>query len=183
MTKLTDNQTKFLKTQGIPLSRVFDATGMKPSEYKPIMKDLGMDVAIGVTPCKEVGHTLRIRGGHCLQCGTHNLAFLRRYSDEATIYAATSTILKLTKIGTAKDASKREYSLNNSRYGDSNDWKIQFTQQCPKAGRIEFEVHQALMPFNVSRSYWKQGNLVDCEELFDCNVELAIATIKQTISK
>ena len=63
MTKLTDSQTKFLGTQGIPLSQVFDATGMKSSEYKQIMKDIGMVVAIGVTPCDASGHTLRTR--HC----------------------------------------------------------------------------------------------------------------------
>ncbi len=159
MAKLTDSQTKFLKTQGIPLSQVFDATGMKSSEYKQIMKDIGMVVAIGVTPCDALGHTLRTRHGHCVQCGTHNLAFLKRYDDLGTIYVAKDSSSKLVKIGTAKDASGRENSLNRFGYGGSNDWQIQFTQQCDRAGRIEFHVHQTLSPYRVSKSYWKQGRL------------------------
>ncbi len=183
MAKLTDGQIKFLGIQGIPLSQVFDATGMKSSEYKQIMKDIGMVVAIGVTPCDASGHKLRTRHGHCVQCGTHNLAFLKRYDDLGIIYVAKDATSKLAKIGTAKDASGRENSLNRVGYGGSNNWKIEFAQQCERAGRIEFNVHQALSPYRVSKSYWKQGHLVDCNELFDCDVELAITTIKRIISE
>ena len=186
MAELTLTQIYFLQDQGIPMSQLFDATGMKKSEYKQIMKDLGMVVAIGVTPCNAAGHTLRTRHGHCVQCdcGTRNLAFLKRYDETGLVYVARSESIKLTKIGTARDdAAQREYSLNRSGYGGGSDWKIYFVQQCDKAGRVEFNVHKSLMPHNVSRSYWKQDMLVDCAELFNCEVELAIKTIEQFISQ
>lgn len=183
MTKLTLPQICFLIDQGIPMYQVFDATGIKTGDYKRIMKELGMAVAIGVTPCKKAGHTLRDSGGHCLQCGTHNIAFRRRYHESGTLYVARSENLGLTKIGTAKVVGKREYTLNNCGYGGSSDWKMQFTQHCDKVARVELEVHQILKNHNVSKSYWKQDNLVDCSEIFDCEVELAIKAIEQIISQ
>jgi hypothetical protein len=182
MAELTLAQICFLIHHKTPLSQVFDATGMKKEEYKEIMKELGMTIAIGLNPCKSrEGHTLKDKYGHCVQCETNNFAFQKRFNESGFIYVARSESLGLIKIGTAKDTAQREYSLNNFGYGGSSDWKIMFTKQCNKYGRTEFEAHQALMPHNVHRSYWKQGNLVNCNELFDCEVELAIKTIKDTI--
>jgi len=183
MTKPTQSQINFLNQQKIPLYQLFDATGLKFTEYKQIMKDLGMVVAVGVTPCNEAGHTLRDRHGHCVQCGTHNFAFRRRHYDSGVIYLARSESLQLSKVGTTKDASGREKSLNRFGYGGSCDWKIQYSKQCDEAGRVEFNVHQALKNHNVSKSYWKQGRLIDCAELFNCGVELAIETIENIISQ
>jgi len=182
MAKLTLPQAGFLIHHKIPLSKVFDATGMKKEEYLKVMKDLGMTIAIGLNPCTaREKHTLKDKYGHCVQCKTNNFAFQKRYNELGFIYVARSESIGLTKIGTAKDTTQREYSLNNVGYGGSSDWKIQFTKQCNKHGRIEFEAHQALMTHNVHRSYWKQGSLIDCTELFDCEVELAIKTIEDTI--
>ena len=182
MAELTPAQNCFLIHHKIPLSQVFDATGMKKKEYKEVMKELGMTIAIGLNPCKaRERHTLKDKHGHCVQCKPVNLAFQKRYNESGFIYIARSESLKLIKIGTAKDTVKREYSLNNFGYGGCSDWKIMFTEQCNKHGRIEFEAHQALMPHNVRKSYWKQDNLVDCSELFDCEVELAILTIEKII--
>lgn len=182
MAKLTLPQICFLIHYKIPPSQVFDATGMKKKDYEEVMKDLGMTIAIGLNPCKaRERHTLKDKYGHCVQCGTHNFAFQKRYNELGFIYVARSESIKLTKIGTAKDPAQREYSLNNSGYGGSIDWKIQFTKQCNKYGQIEFEAHQALKIYNVSREYYRQGNLVECSELFNCEVELAIKTIEDTI--
>ena len=182
MAQLTLSQICFLIHHKVPSSQVFDATGMKKEEYREVMKDLGMTIAIGLNPCTaRERHTLKDKYGHCVQCDTNNLAFQKRFNESGFIYVARSESLGLTKIGTAKDTAKREYSLNNFGYGGCSDWKIQFTKQCSKHGRIEFEAHQALMPYNVHKSYWKQGNLIDCAELFDCEVELAIKTIEEII--
>lgn len=184
MAKLTLPQACFLIHHKIPLSQVFDATGMKQKEYREVMKDLGMVIAIGLNPCTaREKHTLKDKYGKCVQCGTHNLAFQKRYNELGFIYVARSEGIGLVKIGTAKDTAQREYSLNNFGYGGGSDWKIHFTKQCNKYGRIEFEAHQTLMPHNVHRSYWKQNSLVDCNELFDCEVELAIQTIEKVISQ
>ncbi len=103
------------------------------------MKDLGMTIAIGLNPCTaRERHTLKDKYGHCIQCGTHNLAFQKRFNESGFIYVAKSESLGLIKIGTAKDIVQREYSLNNWGYGGCSDWKIKFNRQCNKHGRIEF---------------------------------------------
>ena len=63
--QLTDEQLAFLDRHDVPLDRVFDATGMSPDEYKPLMSGGREWVAYGVSPCRAEGHTLRTRGGHC----------------------------------------------------------------------------------------------------------------------
>ena len=52
MAELTLAQNSFLIHHKIPLSQVFDATGMKKEEYKELMKELGMTIAIGVNHCR-----------------------------------------------------------------------------------------------------------------------------------
>jgi len=65
MTELTAGQLQFLAHHEIPMSALFDAAGMGRTEYHDVMKELGKFVAVGVTPCRESGHTLRQRSGHC----------------------------------------------------------------------------------------------------------------------
>ena len=163
--------------QGVPLSRVYDATGMAPSEYRQIMKALEMQVAYGVTPCRAAGHTLRTSAGHCVQCGPHNLAFLRRYSEPGEVYVAFSRGAYLTKVGTALDSESRVLRLNELGYGDIYDWELRASRYCDNAGRVEFRVHQALCDYRESRTYLRDGLPVDCQELFGCEWAEAVDLI------
>ena len=182
MAKLSPDQLKFLVQHKIPLSQVFDGTDIPRHRHSKLMRGLGMVVAIGVAPCAAAGHTLRTRAGHCAQCGTHNLAFLRRFDEKGDVYVAKSESSGLIKIGTAQDASERAESLNNFGYGGYYDWVIQFVQHCDRAGRVEFKVHKALAQHCVTRTYEKQGNVVNCNELFVCETTLAIATINEILA-
>lgn len=181
MAALSRQQIDFLEQQGIPLSRVFNASGMSTSAYKARMKELDMWLAYGVTPCGAAGHTLRSRAGHCVQCATHNIAFLRRYDEEGLVYVARSSRAGLSKVGTTNDLDTRESSLCRLSYGGANDWRMQFYQRCAKAGRVEFEVHRRLAAKRVARSYEREGEIVDCQELFDCSVEEATQTLRTVI--
>lgn len=58
----------FLNRHRISFSAVFDATDMRPKDFKPLMKALGKTIAIGVRPCKAAGHRIRDRHNHCLPC-------------------------------------------------------------------------------------------------------------------
>ena len=149
MAKLTEDQRRFLEEQGVPLSRVFDATGLAQSEYRVIMRALGMQVAYGVAPCGAAGHRLRTSSGHCVQCGPHNLAFLRRYSEPGEVYVAHSHSASLTKVGTALDSESRVRRLNELGYGDVHDWELCASRYCANAGRVEFHVHRALSDYRV----------------------------------
>jgi hypothetical protein len=70
---------------------------MKTWEWKQQMKGLGKLVAFGVYPCAAKGHTLRTRAGHCIQCNTANLSYLKRMNESADVYVAWSKGSKLVK--------------------------------------------------------------------------------------
>ncbi|MBK7729871.1 MAG: GIY-YIG nuclease family protein [Gammaproteobacteria bacterium] len=177
MATLTADQHRFLEQQQIPVSRVFDATGMRTRDWKAMMHNLGFDVAYGVTPCSNGGHTLRTRYGHCVQCGTHNLAFLRRYDAPGEVYVAASSQISLRKIGTSKNANERISFLNRESYGGASDWRLRHVITCNQAGRVEFVAQRKVQPYRKSRSYNKAGVLTACLELFDCPVEVAIIAV------
>ena len=168
MATLTPSQLAFLDSQRIPLSKVFDATGMKQSEYRKSMSALGLPIAYGVSPCAAAGHTLRTRAGHCVQCNTAVIAFMRRNDEAAIVYVAHSTSTGLVKVGLATDVAERISTLRRLGYGGVTDWKLQHERPCARAGLVEFAVHAALEPWRARRSYARDGATVECRELFVC---------------
>ena len=184
MTRPTAEQIDFFLHYRIPLSQVFDASGYSRGEYETIMGALEMVVAIGVTPCAKAGHTVRTRAGHCAQCGTHNLAFLRRYDDPGFVYVATSDALRLTKVGTSQNVYARLESLNGyDGYGRTSDWSLKFALHCIQAGRIEFHAQQKLLAHSEWRNYDKQGEVVRGQELFKCSAKVAVAAVKKVLAE
>lgn len=179
--KPTEEQLHFFSSQNIPLSQVYDATGLPAKEWKQNMRELDMLVAINVSPCKKNGHRVRTRAGHCAQCNTHALAFLKRFMVENYIYVAVSKGSGLLKIGVTGDLVDRESALNQSGYGEISDWKITDNRYCDNAGEVEHRAHCLLSEYRVSRSYEKEGSLVDCQEIFNCSQNKAIYAIKKAI--
>ncbi len=178
MAILSDQQLEFLESQNIPLSRVFDATGMSKKEYQDAMRSLGMEFAYGVSPCKKSGHTLRTRAGHCVQCDTSKVAYQLRHNESGLVYVAYSNRLKLAKIGVAKDIDDRLRNLNSQGYGGAKDWTVKFHKKFNKAGQVEFEIQKTLEQFREVRSYTKTGNAVECRELFNCEPDMVVKLIK-----
>lgn len=174
---------RFLQEQSIPLSRVFDASGMSRSTYESAMIELEMIVAVGVSPCKKAGHTLRTPPGHCAQCNTQALAFLLRNYEAGEVYIAVSAQTGLVKIGTSKSAQGRMNTLNSFGYGGATDWKIHCHHACSKAGRVEFLAQNALNGYRASRTYIKAGNTVDCQELFNCSASAATAAVQSALKQ
>jgi hypothetical protein len=68
MTVITDEQRAFLDQHNIPLSRVFDAKGMKRAECQEAMRALDLVIAVGTSACKAAAHRMRTRAGHCAKC-------------------------------------------------------------------------------------------------------------------
>jgi hypothetical protein len=176
---LSTPQMAFLEQHGIPLSRVFDATGMSRGVYQAAMSQLEMVVASGVSPCKVARHTLRTRAGHCAQCNTHALAFLLRHDEPGEVYVAYSTKASLVKIGTSWSAYERMANLNSYGYGGVSDWRVEFREACAKAGRVEFGAHRRLTEHRVTRTYVKTGSNVVCQELFQCSVKIATSAVRE----
>lgn len=160
------------------MSRVFDASEMHTAQWKSVMKDLDMLVAFGVSPCATAGHTLRTRAGHCAQCDTAKLAFLRRHGESGEVYVAVSRKASLVKIGTATDAPNRMQTSNIYAYGGSDDWAIAFRCHCEKAGQIEFLAQKSLRETQTRGSYNKLNQVFACRELFACEPTEAIKALK-----
>lgn len=180
--KLTTEQKGFLEDQGVPISAAFDASGLPPSLYRPLMKELGKLIAFGVTPCGKAGHTLRSRHGHCVQCGTHNIAFIKRYSESGFIYVAHSAARGFTKVGVANEVEERIKMLNSYGYAGANDWRVWYQGYMKNnAGRVENFIHNKLMSYKVNASYEKEGRLVECQEIFDCGYELATLEVMKSL--
>ena len=180
---LTEDQIQFLNRHGVPLSRVLDASGMGAYRRTRTMRLLDMEVAYGVTPCAREGHTLRDKYNHCLQCGTQNFAFARRYDAQSDVYVASSKSIGLVKIGCAASAAVRINTLNDTEYGGASDWTLQFSLNCHRAGRVEFATQSALWQYKMLREYERQGTTVTCQELFGCTPSVATKWLKSTAKK
>jgi hypothetical protein len=179
MAHLANQQLKFIKQMEIPMSRVFDATGMRKSEYEPVMRNLGMWVAYGVTPCNSESHTLRTRSGHCVQCSPANLSYLRRHDESGEVYIAKSDKTGLIKIGLSQNAHERVANLNGYQYGGCSDWKVVKILSCESAGRVESNAHQLLSAYAMNATYYKNGRDIDCRELFSCSLAQALAALEK----
>lgn len=182
MAKISKSQRAFLERMDIPLVKLFDATGMRTDAYKEEMSALGMLVAIGVSPCAKEGHTMRTRKGHCAECRPEGLAYLRRYDAPGEVYVAKSSQLKIVKVGSATNAIERLGNLNSYRYGGASDWKVEFFEVSQTAGRVEFAAHRLLSPHMVAGTYFKDGRNIECREIFNCSVAVAIKAVRQAMA-
>ena len=174
---LTEDQINFLAQQQIPLSQVFDATGLSKSAYRELMKQLDKNFAVGVSPCRKAGHQLRTRAGHCAQCDPAKIAFQLRHSANAFVYIAGAKSNRVVKVGVTKDPSSRIASLNASGYGGIDDWVCLFQLHSDNAGRLEFEAHSHLDKYASPRAFTKEGCRVDCLEIFSCSVQAALESV------
>lgn len=178
---LTYEQLTFVLQHGIPLNRLFDATGLIPAQYKQIMGDLGLLVAYGTTPCKAAGHTLRSRHGYCLQCDTAKVAYALRGSTDGWLYLASSEELGALKIGVASDAEERITGLRRQNYGGADDWEKMLAVWVKEAGRVEARAHKKLAAYAIDGESIREGRLVFCRELFACDLLHAVDAISEAM--
>ncbi len=173
MTKLTDEQKSFLASQQIPESAVFDAAGMPPRRYRPLMEREEKLFVIGVSPCLQRGHTMRTRAGHCVQCDTKKIAFITRYYRQAFVYIAGSQRTKLVKLGSSQTPLNREAIINQLGYGGISDWRLLYYAKFANAGMVEFTAHGILARYSTPRSYTREYAEVECREIFRCGYDTA----------
>lgn len=170
MSKLTAEQVAFLKSQGISLSLVVDAGHSSKSAREAFMKESGHKFYYGGAPCKAAGHTLRSKAGHCIQCDTSKIAYQLRSSATGYVYLAHSERNGFIKVGFSEvDPDGRVTWLQSSAYGGVNDWDIKRSVKILKdAGKCEFEIHAALEKWRKPIVYQKNGEAVECREIFAC---------------
>jgi hypothetical protein len=161
MAELTQHELRFLNTQRIDESAVMDCSWMRPRRYKREMEEEGYLWCISPTDCYN-GHRLRSRAGHCIQCDTSRIAFVKRHYDTAYIYIAGSLTSKVVKVGNAIWPERRVGALNSRQYGGVTDWVMLYHAKFDEAGTIEFATHGRLYGY-------RRG----AKEIFRCNYALA----------
>lgn len=181
MSDLTREQLAFLAAHGIPLSAMFDASGMRKPDYQQTMRESEKSFAHGVTACSRGGHRLRTRAGHCIQCDHSKIAYMLRHEAPATVYIAASIRGQLMKVGSSGLVPERRMMLNAYRYGDQSDWQMLATACTPAAGRVECDVHAKLARYSVPGGYWQGGKRRSCYELFKCNLADALEALRTSL--
>jgi hypothetical protein len=176
---LTLEQHAFLVHHKVPLDRVMDATGFATKAYQAFMSEEGLWLAYGVTPCRESGHTVRTRKGHCVQCRPATLAFLKRWDQPGFVYIATSEDSGLCKVGTAKDVDARISMLNQTGYGYATDWVGRWKVEVQNAGMAEAAVQGRLAGFKETGGYLSRAQGAQCIELFHCSADVALEALRE----
>lgn len=176
---LSKIEQDFLKRYGITEDQVFDATGMSAGLYKRRMKGANFKVAKDVTPCKEYGHRLRTRHGHCAVCNPKNLNIIKRHHLKAYVYIAYSNMLDKVKVGFCTSISERQKQLRTDKYANANDWKILGYVLVENAGKVESDAQRRLHTFRAKGIYEKNSESIDANEVFHCSIEVAINALQK----
>jgi hypothetical protein len=178
MEELTGDQLFFLKCHRISLEKVFNAYGLSTSSYKEQMEQKGMLIAYNVTPCKNYGHTLRTRGGHCFQCNPASIGYLKRHDSPGYVYIAESKKHKLLKVGFTENYFQRENSLTSEAYANIVDWEIIYVINSASAGKIESDIKTQLYEYSTSEFYDHDDKIQEAKELYKCEIIQVIEAIK-----
>ena len=112
---------------------------------------------------------------------THHVEFTLRWFDDKFVYLAFSQKKQLIKIG-ERNIKKRELSLNETNYGNINDWNILESHLFKKAGQVEAAIQKALIGHRVYRKFIKNKKIVYSSEIFSCDLETAKTTFKKFIT-
>ena len=161
---LTDSEYVFLVSQKILPTQLFDARGRPATSWNDEAKSLGFLFGLG-EPC-FAGHRIRIRSGHCIQCDTSRIAYIRRHSAPGFVYVASSRAGKIHKVGSCSDIDQRQQRLNYDAYAGCNDWKIIAYSRSQSMGSLEFEIHRSLDKEKIERTYDKSGSTYTTREAF-----------------
>lgn len=168
MAEITSEQWDFLERHNIPAAYIFDAGGLRPTEFKQDMEASGTYFAIGVSRCKAGGHSLRDRNNHCIQCNTAYITFALRNHKTAFVYVAASRLTGLLKVGSSQNPDVRVQQINSDKIGNTDDWIIINKFKCNYAGTMEFMIHKYLKTYNVPVKYFKGKKLQTSYEVFSC---------------
>lgn len=169
----------WLLSKEIPLSEVFDASGMKRSEYGAAMRLAGKYVAINVTPCKKAGHRIRTRTGKCMVCDIKQYAYSRRYSTAGFVYLAASKQSGLIKVGMSINLENRLNTIRHRKYGGVSDWALVASIEVDAAGKHEAAVQAQLQAYQATGYYFDGDHKQSCHELFECELSTAVKAFRK----
>lgn len=175
---MTNEEALFFEKHNIPQFLTVDAKGKNPDEdFRNYMKLNNLYFAYNTAPCQKEGHKIKDRHHHCVVCMTACISFALRNSFFGFIYIAGSECGEFIKIGFTKEKTNREESLNRTKYGGLNDWKILFYAACKNAGLVEQKAKISLSKYHAKNIEYKNGKKLVADELFRCSFKNAMEII------
>lgn len=171
--EFTEQELSFLKSQGIRPEEVFDGRGMSNPTWKDLAKQGGFDFVLAGR-CTNGGHRIKTRAGHCIQCRTSAIAFVRRENAKANVYLAAANNRRIIKIGYASFIYAREETLRQQGYGGYWDWEILCWVKTQNAGQVEREISNLFSGSRTSGHYVKDYELQEAVEMFAYDLGEAI---------
>ena len=179
-------EIEFCENNDIDCWQIFDADSLKRSEWSEVIKsDRDYRLVCNTTPCKEYGHTLRTRSGHCVICNLISWRKQEDYHKSGAIYIAYSDELGLIKIGCTKspNAHRRIESLNSTGYAGVDDWVLEKSYSVDDVGVAETELHNNLKFCQEFITYTREDNydVETAKEIFDIEVEDAIKIAEELL--
>jgi hypothetical protein len=176
---LTDEEIVFLKMHKIDFSEIYDGRGERTGSWKISANDGRYDfVLTGGRTC-SVGHRLKTRAGHCIQCKTSNISFIRRENSSAYVYLASAKNGNIIKIGCTRQIFNREKSLRSQAYGGYSDWELVSSFETENAGKIEREISYIFSGNKIYGDYRKNRLIVTADEMFEFDADFALEIFKE----
>lgn len=178
MSELNQEQLDFINRLGIPLEKVFNATGRKRKDYREIMEDNGYILAYGVTPCKPKKHQLRNRFGNCVMCRPDTLSYIKREHEKGYVYVAVSFTESIVKIGASTNCKDRIKNLNVEQYANISDWQLIGYFSTQDMGEVERQIQELFKSYKVKRTYYKNEKETIATEIYQVDLLVVINSIK-----
>lgn len=187
---LLDDELSFIRRNNLDISDFCDARGLSKSDWRHLAK-LNNKLYIIGSPCRNANHRLRTRSGHCIQCDTSKIKYIKRFHTSGILYIAKN--LNLYKVGIVENntgddnfsISNRQGSLNGEGgYGGIRGWEIVKTFNIKnKVGRVEDEISKKLATYNKKISYIHSGEDQDAKEIYECDYETILEAVEFVLNK
>lgn len=174
---LTADELAFLYRVGLSADDVMDVRGRSSAYWKPRMREEDKVIALG-TRCRSKGHRLRTRAGHCAQCDTSKIAYVRRHSQTLYVYIAGSLTGRVIKVGCTGDCERRMEKLKWDNYGGFGDWVLLACVKVKDAGEIESKVRSRFGHRRASGTYVKDYVEQYAIEMLRCSFDEVFAALE-----
>lgn len=171
---LDQTEIAFLKEHRIHIADIYDGRKQCTSAWKVSAKEGNYPFILTQRRTCSGNHRLKTRSGHCPQCNSANIAFIRRESATGYVYIASAHRGKIVKIGYAKDINVREATLREQGYGGYHDWKIICFFRTHDAGKMERRVSARFADRRAYGNYFKDGKWQTATEMFRYNQSSAL---------
>lgn len=177
MAKLGKLERSFCRQHGIPTERLFNASGIRPIDFREIMKTEDKWAAYGVTPCERAAHVLRNRHNKCLMCDTAQVAFMLRSKQAGYLYVASGAKNRLMKLGFSSEPFNRIKIANYEGWGGFNDWRLVCYAWSSEGGRVEGHLHTEFKDTRVPLEWERNWRMETTTESYKANIMAAIEKI------